>query len=167
LLDTNILSELRRPRPDSNTIDFIGAQPAEFLFTSDVTLAEMVFGIEQVADADQRAALHDWLENQVRPAFRERTLGIDESVIVRWKRMMMAGRKSGHTFSQPDLFIAAIAAGAGLIVVSRDTSQFVAARVPVLDPFEGELYLGENRLGRRAVWPFAEAAAALVRLKSC
>jgi predicted nucleic acid-binding protein len=61
LLDTNVLSELRRPKPDRKVVAFIAAQPLELLYVSAVTLAEIRFGIEVVADATKRAELNDWL----------------------------------------------------------------------------------------------------------
>jgi hypothetical protein len=63
------------------------------------------------------------------PLFTGRTLAITEDVIVRWKSMAVEGQKRGHTFGQPDLFIAAIAALQDLVVVSRDVSEFVEAGV--------------------------------------
>ena len=59
---------------------------------------------------------------------------------------MEAGRKRGHTFSEPDLLVAALAALADLIVVSRDTSEFVAAGVPVFDPWDWTLHAGDRAL---------------------
>jgi hypothetical protein len=65
---------------------------------------------------------------------------VTEDVIVRWKMMVVEGQKRGHTFGQPDLFIAAIAALEDLVVVSRDITQFVAAGVPVFDPWASVLH---------------------------
>ena len=65
---------------------------------------------------------------------------ISEDVILRWRLLVVAGRRRGHTFGQPDLFIAAIAAEEDLIVVSRDTVHFEAAGVPVLDPWSSEFH---------------------------
>jgi hypothetical protein len=62
---------------------------------------------------------------------------VSEEVVLRWRQMLEAGRRRGHTFGQPDLFVAAIAALEALVVVSRDTSEFVAAGLPVLDPWSG------------------------------
>ncbi|MBP0574083.1 hypothetical protein J8J27_25625, partial [Mycobacterium tuberculosis] len=76
----------------------------------------------------------------LRPLFEGRILAIDEDVILRWKMLHVAGRKRGHTFSQPDLFIAAIAAVGSLVVVSRDTREFIAADVPVFDPWSETLH---------------------------
>jgi predicted nucleic acid-binding protein len=61
LLDTNILSELRRPKPERKVLAFIAAHPLEQLYVSVVTFAEIRFGIELVADASKRAELNDWL----------------------------------------------------------------------------------------------------------
>ena len=55
---------------------------------------------------------------------------------------MEAGRKTGHTFSEPDLLVAALAALADLVVVSRDTSEFIAAGVPVFDPWGWTIHAG-------------------------
>ena len=64
LLDTNILSELRRPKPERKVLAFIAAHPLEQLYVSAVTFAEIRFGIELVADASRRAELNDWLAHK-------------------------------------------------------------------------------------------------------
>lgn len=135
LLDTNVLSELRRPKPDQRVVAFVGSQPLEDLFISTVTLAEIRFGIEMVSDAGRRADLVDWLANKVRPLFEQRVLQVSEDVMLKWRLMVEDGRRAGHTFSQPDLIIAASAAHYGLTVVTRDVSDFDRAKVPVLNPW--------------------------------
>ena len=135
LLDTNIISELRRPRPEPKVVAFIRAQPLDALSISVVTLAEIRFGIELLPDAARRAALTDWLTHKVRPMFEQRALPVSEDVIVKWRLMVEDGRKAGHTFSQPDLFIAATARHHGLTIVSRDTTEYVRAGVPVFNPW--------------------------------
>jgi predicted nucleic acid-binding protein len=140
LLDTNVVSELRKPRPASAVAQFVAAQPGELLFTTEVTFGEIRFGIEQLQDAGRRADINLWLDRVLRPLFTGRVLAITEDVIVRWKAMVVEGQKRGHTFGQPDLFIAAIATLEDLIVVSRDTDEFVAAGVPAFDPWSGTLY---------------------------
>jgi len=135
LLDTNVLSELRRQKPEPRVLAFVAAQPLEQLYVSTVTLAEIRFGIELVADANRRAELTDWLSNKVRPMFEQRVLPITEDIMFKWRLLVADGRKSGHTFSQPDLIIAATALHHGLTVVSRDTSEFLKARAPVFNPW--------------------------------
>jgi hypothetical protein len=135
LLDTNILSELRRPKPETKVVAFVTAQPLDRLYISAVTLAEIRFGIELVSDVGRRAELHDWLTHTVRPMFDQRVLPVSEDVMFKWCLIVEEGRKAGHTFSQPDLIIAATAACHGLTVVSRDTTEFERARVAVINPW--------------------------------
>ncbi len=135
LLDTNVLSELRRPRPEKKVVAFMAVRPLERLYVSSVTLAEIRFGIELVADASHRAELADWLAHKVRPMFEERVLPVSEDVMFKWKLLVEDGRKSGHTYSQPDLIVAATALVHGLTVVSRDRSEYEKARVPLINPW--------------------------------
>jgi predicted nucleic acid-binding protein len=139
LLDTNVLSELRRPKPEPKVVAFIASQPLELLHISSVTLAEIRFGIELVIDANRRADLNDWLANKVRPMFQQRVLPVSEDVMFKWRLLVEDGRKSGHTFSQPDLIIAATALHHDLTVVSRDTSDYEKARVPFVNPWRDSI----------------------------
>jgi predicted nucleic acid-binding protein len=138
LLDTNVLSELRRPRPEPKVVSFVAAQPLDSLVISSVTLAEIRFGIELVTDAGRRAELNDWLTHKVRPMFEQRILPVTEDIMFKWRLLVEDGRKAGHTFSQPDLIIAATALEHGLTVVSRDTTDYERARVPVLNPWSAD-----------------------------
>jgi toxin FitB len=136
LLDTNILSELRRPRPEPKVLAFIKARSLDALFISSVTLAEIRFGIELVADVGRRVELSDWLTHKVRPMFEQRVLAVSEDVMFKWRLLVEEGRKSGHTYSQPDLILAATALQHDLMIVSRDVSEYRRARVPFLNPWE-------------------------------
>jgi predicted nucleic acid-binding protein len=72
LLDTNTLSELRRPKPEPKVIAFVASQPLEELRISVVTLAEIRFGIEVLPDMKRRSDLTDWLTHKVRSLFEQR-----------------------------------------------------------------------------------------------
>ena len=135
LLDTNILSELRRPRPEAKVRAFVESQPLELLYVSEVTLAEIRFGIELLADSGRRSELSAWLTHKVRPMFDQRVLPVSEDIMFTWRVLVEEGRKAGHTFSQPDLIIAATAQHHGLTIVSRDTADYVKARVAVFNPW--------------------------------
>jgi predicted nucleic acid-binding protein len=135
LLDTNVLSELRRPRPDARVLAFIASQKLDELFVSTVTFAEIRFGIEAVSDAARRAELNEWLRHRVRPMFEQRVLEVSEDVMLTWRLLVEEGRKNGYTFSQPDLIIAATALQHGLTVVTRDTGDYARARVPMFNPW--------------------------------
>jgi predicted nucleic acid-binding protein len=135
LLDTNILSELRRVKPDPKVVRFVTAQPLDFLFVSAVTFAETRFGIELVGDPIRRAELNEWLTHKLRPMFEARVLPISEEIMFIWRLLVEEGRKVGHTFSQPDLIIAATGLHHGLTIVTRDTGDYARTRVPVLNPW--------------------------------
>ena len=135
LLDTNILSELRRPKPEPKVLAFIAGQKLDLLFVSAVTLAEIRFGIELAPDASRRAELNTWLTHKVRPMFDQRVLPVSEDIMFKWRLLVEDGRKARHTFSQPDLIIAATALHHGMTIVSRDTGDFQKARAPTLNPW--------------------------------
>jgi len=139
LLDTNVVSELRKPNCDSYVKSWSERYDAASFFLSRVTLAEIRYGIEQVVeDSPFRIELEIWLEHRVRPWFAGRILDIDEQVILNWRKMVEIGRRQNYTFSQPDLFIAATASVHGLCVVTRNVEDFLKARVPVLNPWTDE-----------------------------
>jgi predicted nucleic acid-binding protein len=101
-----------------------------------VTLAEIRYGIELLPRTDPlRPRLERWLERELRPWFADRICAIDEDVLVVWRRLVEQGRAMRMTFAQPDLFIAAIATIHDLCVVTPNIGDFVAARVPVLNPW--------------------------------
>lgn len=136
LLDTNILSELRRPQPEPRVTAFLGARPLESLFVSAVTFAEIRFGIERLDDVHRRSVLMDWLQLDLRPMFEGRVLAVSEDVMFRWRLLVEEGRKTGHTFSNPDLIIAATALHHGMTMVSRDTGGYARTGVLLLNPWQ-------------------------------
>jgi len=135
LLDTNILSELKRPRPEPKVVDFMVSQPLETFFVSSVVLAEIRFGIERVEDVVRRAELADWLANEIRPRFENRVLQVTEDIMLRWRVLVEQGRQRRHTFAQPDLIIAATALHHGLIVVTRNAADYELAGASLRNPW--------------------------------
>jgi predicted nucleic acid-binding protein len=135
LLDTNVLSELRRPRPNPEVVQFVSSRPFGRLYVSVVTLAEIRFGIEVAADIRRRMEVTEWLARQVRPMFEDRVLDITEDIVLTWRLLVENGRKTGHRYSQEDLMIAATARHHGLTIVSRDTREYERAGVPVVNPW--------------------------------
>lgn len=136
LLDTNVLSELRRAKPDPKVVAFISGASAKQLHVSIVTLAEIRFGIEKAPNPNDRVMLTHWLTHIVRPMFSGRILEITEDIILEWRLLVEEGRKIGRTFSQPDLIIAATALHHGHTVVTRNRKDFDKARVPVFNPWD-------------------------------
>ena len=139
LLDTNVLSELRRTSPNPKVTGFLSSLPIDDLYISIVTIAEIRFGIDILADPVRRAEFSEWLTLTVRPTFDQRILPITEDIMLKWRLLVEEGRKAGHTFSQPDLLIAATAIQHGMVIATRNRRDFEKASVPVVNPWEDDL----------------------------
>lgn len=135
LIDTNVLSELRRPRPSESVISFMKMQPLDTLWACDISFAEIRFGAELRPDSVGRVIILDWLDNIIRPLFEGRCLQVDEECWLRWKLLELEGRKERYTFPQPDLVIAAVALRHKLTVATRDTAPFEKAGAAVFNPW--------------------------------
>ncbi|MBE9079241.1 type II toxin-antitoxin system VapC family toxin [Romeria aff. gracilis LEGE 07310] len=136
LLDTNIISELRKPNCHPAVKQWADSQQPQSFYLSTVTLAEIRFELEQIKNDDAfQKELNEWLNSTLRPWFTERILPVDEDVILVWRQLVEVGRKQGYTFGQPDLFIAAIARLHDLCVVTRNVTDFESAGIPIFNPF--------------------------------
>lgn len=134
VLDTNILSELRRrSRANPNVTAWAAALPAAGFFLSSVTLFELELGVQQLErrDPPQGAVLRSWLRDQILQRFEGRILPVDAAVAVRCAQLHVPDPRSFR-----DAFIAATALVHGMTVVTRNTSDFVATGVRLLNPWE-------------------------------
>ena len=147
LLDTNVLSELRKPRCAPAVRRWVDAQDAHQLHVCSVTFAEIRFGIGRLQDAGRRHELKHWLETELQPWFGERVIEIDETVILRWRELVEGGRKVGLTYSQPDLFLAAAASVHDLCLATRNAADFTGTGVALVNPWEA---VGNGAASR---WP--------------
>jgi toxin FitB len=142
LIDTNVISESRRAKPSQAVAQWIASIELRQSFTSDMVLAELVYGAALVDDIPKRMALQSWIDGVVRIWFHGRILPIDEAILVRWRVI----RREREVLKEPapavDLLIAATAIENGLGVATRDTAPFVATGLPVLNPFTGERFNG-------------------------
>jgi len=131
LLDTDVLSELRKRKRNTGVVRWIGAVAEADLHLSAVTIAEIERGVEQQRKPDPVFAgeLSNWLEFTLR-AFGDRVLPISVNVARRWGRL---AAKIGN--KELDLAIAATALEHGLTVVTGNTKHFERTGVPLLDPF--------------------------------
>lgn len=136
VLDTNVVSELNRQRPNPNVLSWAAAVDQRELYISVVTLAELRFGIDVRDDDGERDRLALWLEHEVKPRLIFRTLAIDVETAEIWGRMTAAARRAGVTPSTMDLFIAATAVQWKFSVVTGNVKHFRPLDVPVVDPWQ-------------------------------
>jgi predicted nucleic acid-binding protein len=136
LLDTNVLSEMSRPRPAPTVVTWLRNIPLDAMFLSDVVIAEIRFGTENIGNSARRDSLLNWLKNDVRPSFAGRILPVTEDIFVRWRWIVETNRRKGHTFEQSDALLAATAVHHNLTVVTRDIKPFERSEVACLDPWQ-------------------------------
>lgn len=136
LLDTNVLSELRKVRlgkADANVAAWAESMDAADLFVSVISLMELELGVLAIErkDASQGGVLRAWLEQQVLPEFSGRTLPIDTVVALRCARLHVPDRQS-----ERDALIAATALVHGMSVVTRNVADFEPTGVGLVNPWE-------------------------------
>jgi predicted nucleic acid-binding protein len=132
LLDTNIISEVRKRDPASGVTGWIAATAATDLHVSVLTLGEIEQGIVRLrirGDQRQATSIEHWLRD-IEEAFADRALPVTRSVAVEWGR-----RPADYPMPVIDSLIAATARAYGLTVVTRNAKDFERAGVPVLNPF--------------------------------
>ena len=132
LLDTNVLSELRRKTPNPAVSAWFATRPATSLYLSVLTLGELRKGIDGVKDAARRLALSDWLQTEMSVFFMGRVLSIDEQVADRWGQLVAAARRP---LPAVDSLLAATALVHGLSMVTRNAKDFEGQGLEVINPW--------------------------------
>ena len=136
ILDTNVVSEAMKPKPNPVVRAWLNDQAAETLYLSSVTLAELLFGIAALPSGKRKEMLALTLEGLM-GLFKDRVLPFDVEAARHYADLAVVAKVSGLGFPTPDGYIAAIAASRGFIVASRDTAPYEAARVTVINPWQG------------------------------
>ena len=133
LIDTNVISELARPKPDAAVLDWFGNTPDEALFLSVLTLGEIRKGVEKLLEPQRREKLRLWLEHDLRDWFGSRILPIGPSVADHWGRLLA---QAGRPVPAIDSLLAATALHHDLRLVTRNTKDFDYAGLEVINPWE-------------------------------
>ena len=133
LLDTNIISELVRPRPEPKVKAWIAATNEELFYLSVLTFGEIRKGIALLKDASRRVALESWLNSDLLLRFAGRILPIDQAVADRWGRL--AAQAAPRLLPVIDGLLAATALHHNLTFVTRNTKDVAATGVPLFDPW--------------------------------
>ena len=135
VLDTNVVSEAMKPAPNQAVRAWLNDQPAETLYLSSVTLAELLFGIAALTAGKRKQMLAQTFDGLL-GLFRDRVLPFDTDAARHYAALAVLAKDSGRGFPTPDGYIAATAVSRGFIVASRDTAAFEAVGVVVINPWD-------------------------------
>ena len=135
ILDTNVVSEPMKANGAASVVDWLDRQAAETLYLTAVNLAELLVGIETMPVGKRREGVGAALAALIARLFGARILPFDEDAARAYATLVARARAKGVALSVADAQIAAIATVRGFAVATRDTTPFVAAGVPIVDPW--------------------------------
>ncbi len=135
LLDTNVLSEVTKPRPDVSVLEWLHRLDEDRAFISVVSIAEIRRGVALMGSGRKRDALADWLAQDLPQRFERRVLPVDESVALSWGDLMGKTKRSGRSLSSMDGLMAATAIAHGLTLATRNTRDFDGLRLELFNPW--------------------------------
>jgi len=135
LLDTNVVSEWTKPRPNAGLVGWLGQVDESDVFLSVVTFAELRRGIERLPAGVRRRRLDEWLRGELPLRFEARIVGVDGAIADEWGRLVARREARGRTIQAMDALIAATAQVHGLTLVTRNTADFEASVKSLLNPW--------------------------------
>lgn len=138
LLDTNVVSEWMKPRPNPGLIAWLEEVDEDRVFLSVVTLAELRYGIERLVPGKRRKQLDEWLRNELPQRFNGRILNIDSAVADVCGKVLAQREADGRPIEARDAFIAATAEVYQLALVTRDASGFEPTMRVIVNPWTTE-----------------------------
>ena len=137
LIDTNIVSEMMRPRPEPRVVSFLDSISGDGLGLASITVWEVLDGIGRLAPGKRRRGLADRFHDLVDELFEDRIVDWTQADARACARIMEDKRRRGEALDDhvPDAFLAAAAATRGLAVVTRNTGEFRNTGVETVDPW--------------------------------
>jgi predicted nucleic acid-binding protein len=135
LLDTNVVSEWVKPRPNPGVVAWLAEVDEDRVFLSVVTLAELRHGIERLVNGHRRRRLDVWLREEISLRFEGRVLAVDQAVADRWGEVVAHREAAGRPIGVMDAFIAATAGVHGLKLVTRNEPDFRLTVKEIVNPW--------------------------------
>jgi toxin FitB len=135
LLDTNVISEPMKARPNAGVLAWLAEVDEDSVFVSVVTITELRYGIERLVTGRRRDRLDRWLRKDLTSRFGERILPIDLEIADACGRLVARSESLGRPIEPRDAFIAATAEVRGLILVTRNASDFEATVKTIVTPW--------------------------------
>lgn len=135
LIDTNVVSETLKPRPEPLVIEWVGGQIPNDLFLSSISLGELVRGARRVRDKAKRERFEIWINRDLSAQFRGRILPFDHRSAVIWGEIMGDGDRTGRPKPMADAQIAAVALAHDLTLVTRNIGDFAGMGMALFNPW--------------------------------
>jgi toxin FitB len=135
LLDTNVVSELTKPKPEDKVVEWFKDHTEEMLFLCVITLGELRRGVLTLPLGKKRSALEGWIQDDVKSRFRGRILPVDAEVMEHWAQLQFDSQKQGISVPILDSLIAATALTHDLVLVTRNEADFKNTRVRLFNPW--------------------------------
>jgi predicted nucleic acid-binding protein len=135
LLDTNVVSEWVKLRPDPGLMSWLVAIDEDRTYLSVITLAELRRGIDRMSDGLRRRRIDEWLQNELPSRFESRILPVDEATAYEWGKIVARRDALGRQIGAMDAFIAATASVHGLTLVTRNVEDFGPSLDAIVNPW--------------------------------
>jgi len=136
LLDTCVLSEYTRRKPNEKVIKWVENVEEEKVFISAITIGEIQRGIERLPESHRKTELQGWINNSLIERFGERILPLETQTLFLWGSLTARREASGQPLAVMDSLMAATALQNNLVVVTRNVSDFLPCGVQVINPWE-------------------------------
>ena len=135
LLDTNVLSEVTKPRPEGCVLKWLDGLDEDRTFISVVSMAEIRRGVALMDNGRKRDALVEWLARDLPDRFEHRVIPVDERVALAWGDLMGDAKRRGRGMSSMDGLIAATAVTHDLTLATRNIKDFEGFGIELIDPW--------------------------------
>lgn len=136
LLDTCVISELRKKHPDAHVVSWVQGCSEPDLYISVLTIGEMVKGVEKLPESKKKKALLIWLNEDLRLRFENRIIDLDVNILTTWGKIQAASEKIGQPMPAIDSLIAATAITYALTVVTRNIKDMQISGAALFDPWK-------------------------------
>ena len=138
ILDTNVISEPFKPKPDPTMMSWLDAQEPQTLYITTVSMAEMLAGVHKMPEGRRRADLHQLVENKIQSVFESRILAFDMPAVEAFGRVNADACAVGNPIAFADCAIASIASAHGFILATRNVRDFKGTGVEIFNPWGAE-----------------------------
>ncbi len=136
LVDTNIISELMKPRPSQTVVEWFDNTDPVTVFVSTVTIGEIIYGLNLLPQGKRRQQLTKAFQAVIAEAFSQRIVSFDEAAALIYGELMAQRQKMGRPMAIGDGQIAAIASARGYILATRNVRDFEDCGLTLVNPFE-------------------------------